>query len=99
MPGSGFLSQSEAGAGGARTNGSEGRAAAERREEQAPSPDSTQARDPGEGTLSEKRSKEVSRFNKVFYSEECQLSLRESSYSSQGGFAWHQPGFDNQTNV
>ena len=102
MPGSGFLSQSEAGAGGARTNGSEGRAAAERREEQAPSPDSTQTRDPGEGTFSEKREKKRRKlrgFNRVFYSEECQLSLRESSYSSQGGFAWHQPGFDNQTNV
>ena len=44
MPGSGYLDQSEAGAGGARTN----RSAAERREEQAPSPDSTQTRDPGE---------------------------------------------------
>ena len=43
MPGSG-LDQSEAGAGGARSN----RSAAERREEQAPSPDSTQTRDPGE---------------------------------------------------
>ena len=59
MPGSGFLGQSEAGAGGARTNGSEGRAAAERREEQAPSPDSTQTRDPGKATFSEKRRKEV----------------------------------------
>ena len=49
MPGSGYLDQSEAGAGGARTNRSAARpAAAERREEQAPSPDSTQTRDPGE---------------------------------------------------
>ena len=57
MPGSGFLGQSEAGAGGARTNGSEGRAAAERREEQAPSPDSTQTRDPGEATVGGEKEK------------------------------------------
>ena len=49
LPGSAFLNQSEAGAGEARTNGSGGSlAAAERREEQAPSPDSTQTRDPGD---------------------------------------------------
>ena len=66
MPGSGFLGQSEAGAGGARTNGSEGRAAAERREEQAPSPDSTQTRDPGEGKKEQGNKEKGEDFIKCF---------------------------------
>ena len=101
LPGSAFISQSEAGAGEARTNGSGGSlAAAERREEQAPSPDSTQAREPGDASS---LIREGEAFKKYFMTlDECQLSLREvdTSYSSQGGgYTWHQPGFESQNNV